>query len=113
MEDCLFCKILKGEIPSNAVYEDGYFYAFNDIEPQAPVHVVMIPKKHYENIMEVPPDDETLKHLAEAIQNVVKKTGLQEKGFRVVMNTGEEGGQTVGHLHFHILGKRSLKWPPG
>lgn len=111
MSDCLFCKIVNGDIPSTKVYEDDYVYAFNDIEPQAPIHIIIIPKKHYSNILEI--DDDKIKS---AIFNSIKKIAQEKdlnKGFRIVCNTGDEGGQTVGHLHFHMLAGRNLQWPPG
>ena len=111
MSDCIFCKIVGGDIPSAKVYEDDYVYAFNDIDPQAPVHIVLVPKKHYDNIKDL--DDDKIKI---SIFNAIQKIALDQKldgGFRVVCNTGEQGGQTVEHLHFHILSGRNLQWPPG
>lgn len=112
MEDCLFCKISKGLVPSTKVYEDEYVYAFNDIDPKAPVHVVIVPKKHYDNILEI--DDDKIKAaLIDSVKKIAKLKSLDENGFRVVINTGSDGGQTVNHLHFHLLGLRQLQWPPG
>lgn len=111
MSDCIFCKIVGGDIPSAKVYEDDYVYAFNDIDPQAPVHIVLVPKKHYDNIKDL--DNDKIKV---SIFNAIQKIALDQKldaGFRVVCNTGEQGGQTVEHLHFHILSGRNLQWPPG
>ena len=106
MADCIFCKIAQKEIPSTLVYEDDMVVAFRDLEPQAPQHVLVIPKKHVESLL--------VSHiLVDVIPELAQKLGIAEKGFRVVANTGEEGGQTVKHLHFHLLGGRSMQWPPG
>ncbi|MGI6030937.1 MAG: histidine triad nucleotide-binding protein [Eubacteriales bacterium] len=111
--DCLFCKILAGEIPSNKVYEDEYVYAFYDIEPQAPVHFLVIPKVHIASAAEVTGENSLYVAKAyEAIAKIAPTLGL-ENGFRVVANVGEDGLQTVQHLHFHVLGKRKMAWPPG
>ena len=113
MSDCIFCKIAQKEIPSNIVYEDDTTIAFRDVEPQAPTHVLVIPKKHVKSVMELG-DKELAAHiLTEVIPKIAKDEGIAEKGFRVVANVGEDGGQTVPHLHFHILGGRSMQWPPG
>ena len=104
LNDCIFCAILAGEIPSGKVYEDEYVYAFRDINPQAPVHVLVVPKKHISCALEI--DEENSVYVAkcfEAIAKIAKAEGL-ENGFRVVNNCGEDGGQTVMHLHFHLLG---------
>ena len=110
--DCLFCKIAAGEIPSAKVYEDDAVLAFRDIAPAAPEHVLIIPKKHYDNIMQMD-DDALLARLFAAARKVAAELGLEEDGFRLVINTGKNGGQTVGHLHMHLLGARELGWPPG
>lgn len=111
MSDCIFCKIANGDIGSTKVYEDDYVFAFNDISPQAPIHIVLIPKKHYNNIQKV--DDDIIKSaMFNAVQKIADEQKL-ENGFRLVCNTGSEGGQTVEHLHFHILAGRNLGWPPG
>ncbi len=112
-ENCLFCKIIKGEIPSAKVYEDEYVYAFNDIEPQAPVHVVFVPKKHIKSANDI--NDDNAFYVAaifKAIAKVASDLDLSE-GYRVVNNCGEYGGQTVMHLHFHLMGKRKFGWPAG
>lgn len=109
---CLFCSIVSGEIPSTKVYEDEWVYAFKDIDPQAPVHIVLIPKEHCANFMELK-DMKILSYLGEAAQKICAQEGIDKNGFRVVTNCGEQGGQTVDHLHFHILGGRNLMWPPG
>jgi len=109
--DCIFCKIARGEIPSNKVYEDEKILVFNDIEPQAPVHMLVIPKKHFDNVTEC--DNETLCAMFDAMRAAVRNTGIDKDGFRCVVNTGENGGQSVNHIHMHVLGGRSLQWPPG
>lgn len=111
MENCIFCKIASGEIPSTKVYEDERVLAFRDIEPQAPVHVLLIPKKHFADILEC--DPETFAYMQEIVKKLAVELGIAEKGFRVVINTGEDGQQSVKHLHWHILGGRSMQWPPG
>lgn len=106
--DCLFCKIIAGEIPSAKVYENDYVYAFRDIQPQAPVHVLIVPKKHISSIDEVTPaNSDIVRHVAEAIPEVAKALGL-ENGYRVITNVGEDGCQSVRHLHFHLLGGAKL-----
>lgn len=109
--NCLFCRIIEGEIPSAKVYEDEFVLAFRDIDPQAPSHVLIIPKAHYDSVMEAPA--EIIGRMTEAAKLIARNEGLTEKGFRLVMNTGEDGGQSVKHLHMHMLGGRSLQWPPG
>jgi len=113
-DDCLFCKIIAGEIPSNKVYSDDDVYAFHDIYPAAPTHILVIPKKHLTDVSCATAEDETLmgKLLLKANQ-IAAELGLSEDGFRYVINTGSDGGQTVSHLHLHILGGRALGWPPG
>ncbi|MBN2073499.1 MAG: histidine triad nucleotide-binding protein [Actinobacteria bacterium] len=114
MEDCLFCKIANGEIGSDIVYENEKVIAFKDISPKAPVHILVIPKKHISSIMEIGRlNSEELSELMKAISNIAIQFELLTDGFRVVTNTGEGAGQTVDHLHFHILGKRQFGWPPG
>lgn len=108
---CIFCKIVSGEIPSKIVYEDGNVLAFNDIDPQAPVHIVVIPKKHFASILELN-DSTILNAIFDSIRKIADEQKM-EKGFRIVCNTGSDGGQTVDHLHFHILAGRNLQWPPG
>ena len=113
MEDCIFCKIANGEISTNAVYEDDLMIAFNDLEPQAPVHVLAIPKKHIESLDDVGSDDHAIMgHIMVKIHEIAAASGI-ENGYRVVCNNGEDAFQTVKHLHFHILGKRKMTWPPG
>ena len=113
MSDCLFCKIIAGEIPSNKVYEDEFVYAFYDIAPQAPVHFLVIPKMHIDGPDKISSENSAVvAHAYEVIAKLASELGL-EKGFRVVANSLEQGGQTVRHLHFHVLGKRKMTWPPG
>lgn len=109
MEDCLFCKIIKGEINSKIVYENDYVVAFNDINPIAPIHVLIVPKIHIQDLNSI--DTNNLKYVEEimlAIKEVARITGVVESGYRVVSNVGEDGGQVVPHLHFHLLGGKSL-----
>ena len=109
MEDCIFCKIIKKEIPSNIVYEDDEIIAFRDINPLAPVHILVIPKKHISSLLELTEEDEKLiGRIYTVINKIAKEEGIDEKGFRVVVNCGEDGGQEVKHLHFHILGGKKL-----
>lgn len=110
MAECIFCKIVQGDLPADIVYKDQDVLAFNDINPQAPVHILIIPKKHYQSIME---EGFSLEKLFHVIKHLARENGLAEKGFRVVCNCGDEGGQTVEHLHFHLLGGRKMEWPPG
>ncbi len=113
MDDCLFCKIIAGEIPSKKVYEDDFVYAFLDIEPQAPFHAVVVPKKHISSTTEINSENSIyVAKIFEAIAKIAERENL-ENGFRVVNNCGKDGGQTVGHLHFHLLARRYLQWPPG
>lgn len=109
MEDCLFCKIIKGEIPSTKVYEDQEILAFRDINPVAPVHVLVIPKKHISNLTELTVEDEAVVgKIYTTINKIAKQEGILEKGFRVIVNCGEDGGQEVQHLHFHLIGGKKL-----
>ncbi len=113
-DNCLFCKIIKGEIPSDKVYEDDKIYAFNDINPVGPIHVLIIPKKHIQNVADLKPEDKDIAgHLMVKMPEIVKKVGLEGKSFRVITNNGENAGQSVFHLHFHLIGDRSFYWPPG
>jgi len=114
MADCLFCKIAKKEIPSKAVYEDDRVYAFEDINPQAPLHVLIVPKKHIASLNEFEKNDGGL--LAEmhlAAKKIAKDKGVSEKGYRTVFNIGPDAGMAVAHLHLHLLGGRKFGWPPG
>ncbi|MDY6313649.1 MAG: histidine triad nucleotide-binding protein [Clostridia bacterium] len=112
--DCLFCKIIAGEIPSSKVYEDDLVYAFNDISPAAPTHVLIIPKKHISSANELNEENASIvSHIFLVAAKIAKRLGIAENGYRIVNNCGKDGGQTVGHLHFHLLGGRNLGWPPG
>jgi histidine triad (HIT) family protein len=114
MSDCIFCKIINGEIPSKKLYEDDELLAFHDVNPQAPVHFLVIPKRHIRNIMELPPDDSALLgRLLFKAQELAAENGCADKGARFVVNCKSHGGQTVDHLHCHVLGGRFLAWPPG
>lgn len=112
--DCLFCKIIAGEIPSAKVYENDRVYAFRDINPEAPVHVLIVPKEHIASANELTAENAgVLADVFLAAKEIAAMEGISEGGYRIVNNCGEDGGQTVKHLHFHMLGGRSLAWPPG
>lgn len=112
--DCLFCKIINGEIPSKKVYEDDMVYAFYDIEPQAPEHIIIVPKAHIKSADEITSDNvKYISAIWEKIPQIAKQVGIAENGYRVVNNCGEYGGQTVGHIHFHLMGGRRFSWPAG
>jgi len=113
MNSCLFCKILRKEIPADIVYEDDEAIVIKDIEPQAPIHWLAIPKEHFAGVQEVPDDNNILNQLFNMIGKVVQENGLAAKGYRLVINYGEKAGQSVPHIHVHILSGRALKWPPG
>jgi len=114
MEDCLFCKIVRKEIPSSIIYEDDKSLAFNDINPQAPTHILVIPKKHIRSLVESDDSDkELLGHLTQVARNIANEKDLSGKGFRLVLNSGLEAGQSVWHIHFHLMGGRKMTWPPG
>ncbi len=111
--DCLFCKIIAGEIPSTKIYEDEYVYAFADIAPQAPFHAVIVPKIHIKCADDINESNSMyIAKIFEAAAEISRSEGLTN-GYRIVNNCGEDGGQTVGHIHFHMLAKRFLAWPPG
>lgn len=113
-DDCLFCKLIRGEIQSKMVFEDDRICAFHDINPIAPTHILVIPKKHITTVACVEPEDADLMGLLILKANqIAEEQGLKEKGFRYVINTGDDGGQSVFHMHLHILGGRKLNWPPG
>lgn len=113
MADCIFCMIANKEIPSNIAYEDDRIVCFHDLEPQAPVHALIIPKKHIASLNDTTDEDkELLAYIMLKIKDIAALLGL-ENGYRVVNNCGEDGMQTVQHLHFHILGRRKMTWPPG
>ncbi|MGE5591158.1 MAG: histidine triad nucleotide-binding protein [Bacillota bacterium] len=111
---CLFCRIAQGEIPSTKVYEDDRVLAFRDINPQAPVHVLVIPKEHLSDLGGLTPERQALGgHILNVLARLAEQEGLKTQGYRVVTNTGENAGQSVPHLHFHLLGGRGFGWPPG
>ena len=114
MEDCLFCKIIAGEIPAEKIFEDDTVLAFNDIDPKAPTHILIIPKKHYPSIHKIPEENlDIISALFKRAGDIAVNLGYNKSGYRLVVNSGEDGGQTVNHLHIHLLGGRSLQWPPG
>ncbi|NDD64029.1 MAG: histidine triad nucleotide-binding protein [Acidobacteria bacterium] len=111
---CLFCRILSGEVASTKVHEDDLAYAFIDIDPKAPSHVLIIPKDHIDSLNDISKRDEPmLGHLLRLAPRIANQLGFAEAGFRTVINTGTDGGQSVDHLHIHLLGGRALTWPPG
>ena len=112
--NCLFCKIVAGEIPSTKVYEDDKVLAFRDIDPQAPQHIIIIPKEHISSANEITEENSSVvAKIFESAAKIAKEQGFSENGYRIVNNCGEDGGQTVGHIHFHLLAGRNLGWPPG
>jgi histidine triad (HIT) family protein len=112
--DCLFCRIVAGEVPADTVFQDERSIAFRDINPQAPVHLLVIPREHLESLDDAAQKDEALLgHLLRVAARVANEQGLSESGYRTVINTGAGAGQSVFHLHLHVLGGRSLNWPPG
>lgn len=111
---CIFCKIVAGEIPSKVIYQDEQVFAFHDINPQAPTHIVVVPKEHIDNIQAAGPGHaDILGRLSLASARVAEMAGVAGSGFRIVVNAGPDAGQSVDHLHFHVLGGRHLAWPPG
>ena len=113
-QDCLFCKILAGEIPADIIYESETAVAFRDISPRAPTHAVIIPRQHIATINDIETSDQTIiGSLFTAAREIATQEGLADRGYRVVMNCNREAGQTVFHLHLHLLGGRQLDWPPG
>lgn len=115
MSDCIFCKIAAGEIPAQKVFEDDSVIAFKDLSPKAPVHVLIVPKKHVQSVAHFTADDKDLAaHIfVDVVPKLAAQLGIADDGFRLVMNTGDDGGQTVNHLHIHMLGGRKMTWPPG
>lgn len=111
--DCIFCKIIIGDIPANLIYEDERVIAFNGINPQAPVHFLVIPKEHIKSANFINDDNkELIGHIIFIASKIAKEAGLEE-GYRIINNCGDDGGQTVDHIHFHVLGNRKMLWPPG
>jgi len=112
--DCIFCKVVEKKIPAKLVYEDDEVLAFHDINPQAPVHMLVIPKKHVSTLNDLQPEDQALAgKLLLTAQKLAHEQGFADAGFRVVMNCNEHGGQTVYHIHMHVLAGRHMSWPPG
>lgn len=114
MKDCIFCKIVKKEIPSQIVFEDDKIMAFQDINPQAPVHILLIPKEHFTSLNQVPEEKrDILSYLLFQAKQIAKQMNIDKKGYRLVLNTEKDSGQDVFHIHFHLLGGRKMTWPPG
>lgn len=112
--DCIFCKIVNKEIKSEIVYEDDLAIAFKDLDPKAPTHLLVIPKKHIKSANDINDDNkDIIAHIFTIIPSLAKEYGFDDKGYRIVNNCGEYGGQTVDHIHFHVLAGRQLQWPPG
>ncbi len=114
MEDCIFCKIINKEIPAELVFEDEHIVAFNDINPQAPIHILLIPKVHCVSLNEIPEDKKSvLSHIFLKARQIAQEKGIAKNGYRIVLNTARDSGQEVLHIHFHLLGGRRMHWPPG
>jgi len=114
MSDCLFCGIVEGKIKGNVVYQDGSVIAFKDINPKAPVHVLIIPRKHIAGVLDLTAEDGALiGHIFAVAARLAREQGIADSGFRVVVNSGDDAGQSVFHLHYHLLGGRRMTWPPG
>ena len=114
MEDCIFCKIINKEIPASIVFEDEKMIAFNDINPQAPIHILLIPREHFASINDIPEEKNSiLSHLLLKARQIAQEKGIAEKGYRIVLNTEKDSGQEVFHIHLHLLGGRRMNWPPG
>ena len=114
MEECIFCKIISKEITASIVYEDERMIAFSDINPQAPVHILLIPKEHFPSLNEIPEDKkDILSHILLKAKEIAREKEIADRGYRIVLNTARESGQEVLHIHFHLLGGRQMNWPPG
>ena len=114
MEDCIFCKIINKEIPASIVFEDEKIFAFNDINPQAPIHILLIPREHFASLNDIPEEKKNiLSHLLLKARQIAQEKGIAEKGYRIVLNTARDSGQEVFHIHLHLLGGRRMQWPPG
>ena len=114
MSDCLFCGIVEGKIKGNIVYQDNSVVAFKDINPKAPVHVLIIPRRHVAGVLDLKADDgAVIGHIFEIAARLAREQGIADRGFRVVVNSGADAGQSVFHLHCHLLGGRRMTWPPG
>ncbi len=114
MEDCIFCKIINKKIPANIVFEDEKMIAFNDINPQAPIHILLIPREHFASLNDIPEEKKNiLSHLLLKARQIAQEKEIAEKGYRIVLNTEKDSGQEVFHIHLHLLGGRRMHWPPG
>jgi histidine triad (HIT) family protein len=114
MEDCIFCKIINKEIPASVIFEDDEMIAFNDINPQAPIHILLIPREHFASLNDIPEEKKNiLSHLLLKARQIAQEKGIAEKGYRIVLNTERDSGQEVFHIHLHLLGGRRMHWPPG
>lgn len=114
MADCLFCRIVAGEIPATIVYQNDHVVAFKDITPQAPTHVLVVPRRHIATLNDLAPGDDALVgEMVRAASGIAKDAGHADRGYRTVFNTNAEAGQTVFHIHLHVLGGRKMGWPPG
>ena len=114
MEDCIFCKIINKEIPTSIVFEDEKMIAFNDINSQAPIHILLIPREHFASLNDIPEEKKNiLSHLLLKARQIAQEKGIAEKGYRIVLNTEKDSGQEVFHIHLHLLGGRRMHWPPG
>ena len=114
MDDCIFCKIANGDIPADIVYRDEHVVGFRDLTPQAPTHVLIIPKKHIATLNDLlPEDEEIVGRMVGAAREIAMQEGIADAGYRTVFNCNEQGGQTVFHIHLHLLGGRPMRWPPG
>lgn len=114
MDDCIFCKIVNKQVPSELVYEDDYVCAFKDINPVAPIHVLIVPKDHLQSLNEIEQNHkELIGHVFLVSKILAREFGISESGYRIVVNCGKDGGQTVNHIHFHLMGGRKFSWPAG
>jgi histidine triad (HIT) family protein len=114
MSNCIFCKIKNKEIPSKIIFEDERIIAFNDANPQAPVHILLVPKEHFTSLNDIPEEKkDILSHLLIKARQIAQREGISKNGYRIVLNTERDSGQEVFHIHFHLLGGRQMTWPPG
>lgn len=113
MDNCVFCRIIAGEIPAARLHEDDQVIAIRDISPQAPIHVLIVPKRHIASLLEPDGTASLYGHIVEVARTLAQRLGVTDRGFRLLVNTGPEGGQAVPHVHFHLMGGRAMGWPPG
>lgn len=114
MEDCVFCKIINRESPVEKIYEEDDIIVFNDINPQAPIHILLVPKEHFNSLNEIPEEKkDILSRILLRARQIAHEKGIGNKGYRIVLNTAKESGQSVFHIHFHLMGGRRMTWPPG